>query len=118
MNPDLPYFSRYKYRWNPRKWTSINYNNVYNPTMLYGSQELIKKGHVEKSWIGKKFIPYYEHNCYCSGNCDYICEEIIARFSGMYRYRIIFGKVVNGEYIMKSKPRIKNRPLQKNNLLG
>lgn len=117
MNPSLPYYSRYNYRWNPRKWRPIRYNHVYNPTMLYGAEELVKKGHVESSWIGRKFIPYYVHYCRCSENCDYVCEEVIAKFAGMYRYRIIFGKVVDNEFIMRSKPTIENRPLQMNILI-
>ena len=115
MNPSLPYFSRYNYKWNPRKWKPIRYNHVNNPTMLYGAQIFITKGDTEKSWIGKYFIPYGTH--FESSVNNYILEEDIAKFSGMYRYRIIFGKKINDKFILDSKPRIENRPRQMNILL-
>lgn len=116
MNPNLPYFSRYNYKWNPRKWKSINYNNVFNPTMLYGGQIFIEKGPIETNWINKVFIPYRKN----PSNPDiknYVREEDIAKFSGMYRYRVLFGKIENGEFILQSKPRIENEPLRMNILL-
>ena len=115
MNPSLPYFSRYNHKWNPRRMKPIRYNNVYNPTMLYGAQSFITKGTTEKQWIGKYLVPLHMTNKHNSNN--YVLEETIAKFAGMYRYRILFGKGVNNQFIFDSKPTIENRPKQMNILL-
>lgn len=116
MNPSLPYYSRYNHRWNPRKWKSIKYSQVYNPTMLHGAQIILKKGNVENGWIGKYFVPYSSKVQYVEGD-NYVLEEDIAYFSGMYTYRIVFGKIIGGKFIFQSTLRIENRPKQMNILI-
>jgi hypothetical protein len=97
----------------PRKWRTFTPARSVLPSRLYGPARVVKRN----IWTGKYFIPEGSAPA-LPHRQNYVLESEIARTTGGRSYRILYAVAgPTGEWIIRSKPTIEDRPGQLNLVL-